>query len=113
MLLHIVLFRPRAALPAADRQSLVAAIERAHRDLAVVRRFQVGRRVLREAAYAAAMPEYPFVAVVEVDNEDALRQYLTHPAHAELARLFWATSDSSLAFDFDMTDATSVRSFLT
>jgi len=105
MIVHVVLFRPKGDLAAADRASLVAAIERAHRDIPVVRRFVVGKRTFRGARYADAMPEYPFIALIEVDDEPALQQYLGHPAHAELARWFWQTSDSALAYDFDMLDA--------
>lgn len=105
MLAHIVLFRPKAGLAAADRQTLVAAIERAHREISSVRRFRVGKRVLREAGYAAATPEFPFVALIELEDERALREYLAHPAHAELARLFWTTSDAALAYDFELKDA--------
>lgn len=113
MIVHVVLFRPRADLAAADRLSLVAAIERAHREIPVIRRFLVGTRTLREAGYAPAMPEYPFIALIEVDDERALQEYLAHAAHAELARWFWQTGDSSLAYDFDVSDASAVSRYFT
>jgi hypothetical protein len=113
MVLHVVLFRPKAALAGADRASLVAAIERAHREIPAIRRFLVGTRTLREVSYAAVMPDYPFVALVEVDDTRALEQYLAHPAHAELGRLFWQTSDSALAYDFEVVDASAASGFLT
>ena len=105
MIVHVVLFRPKADLAEADRASLVAAIERAHGEIAVLRRFRVGTRTLRAASYAALMPDYPFIALIEVDDERALQEYLAHPAHAQLGRLFWETSDSALAYDFRMVDA--------
>lgn len=105
MIVHVVLFRPKADLAAADRASLVAAIDRAHREIPVIRRFLVGKRTLREAGYAAAMPDYPFIALIEVDDDRALRDYLAHPAHTDLARWFWLTSDSPLAYDFVVTGA--------
>jgi hypothetical protein len=105
MIVHVVLFRPKADLAAADRESLVGAIDRAHREIPVIRRFLVGRRTLRDASYAAAMPAYPFIALIEVDDERALQEYLAHPAHAELARWFWLTGDSPLAYDFEVADA--------
>ncbi len=113
MLLHVVLFRPKAELTAVDRASLVAAIERAHREIPVIRRFIVGTRVFRDASYAAGLPEYPFIALVELDDERALMQYLQHEAHAELARWFWQTSDSALPYDFDLRDASKAFSLLT
>ncbi len=112
MLAHIVLFRPKAGLAAADRESLVAAIERAHREIPAVRRFRVGKRTLRGMGYAAAMPDYPFVALIEVDDEPALQQYLSHQAHEALARLFWQTSDSALAYDFEIGEASSAATLL-
>ncbi len=112
MLAHIVLFRPKAGLAAADRESLVAAIDRAHRDIPVVRRFLVGKRTMRGTGYAAAMPEYPFVALIELDDEAALQQYLAHPAHEMLAKLFWLTSDSALAYDFEMLAASAAGRLL-
>lgn len=109
---HIVLFRPRAGLVAADQQGLVGAIERAHREIPVIRRFQVGKRVLRDAGYAASMPDFPFLALIEVDDAEQLKAYLSHPAHAQLAQLFWTTSDAALAFDFELSDAGEARSLL-
>lgn len=108
MIVHVVLFRPKAGLVAADRASLVAAIDRARREIPAIRRFVVGKRALRQAGYAAAMPEYPFIAVIEVANEAALREYLEHPAHVELARMFWQTSDSALAYDFEVVNASEI-----
>ncbi len=112
MLFHVVLFRPKPGLAAADRASLVAAIERAHREIPVIRRFAVGKRVFRTASYASGLPEYPFIAVVELDDEAALQQYLQHPAHGELARWFWQTSDSALAYDFVTAEASAAPAFL-
>lgn len=112
MLLHVVLLRPKADLADADRASLVAAIERAHRDISVIRRFSVGKRVFRQAGYAAGLPDYPFIALVELDDEAALQQYLEHSAHRELARWFWQTSDAALAYDFEIRDASASTSYL-
>lgn len=112
MLVHLVLFRPKAALAAAHRETLVAAIERAHREIGGVRRFRVGRRTMQSAGYAAMAPDYPFLALIEFDDESSLRDYLQHPAHAELAKLFWETSDAPLAYDYEVTDATALSRWL-
>jgi hypothetical protein len=112
LLVHIVLFRPKADLADADREHLVAAIERAHREIAAIRAFRVGRRVAADAGYAATVPDYPYVAVIELDDEAALAAYLSHPAHAELARLFRVTGDSPLAYDFSVEDAARARTLL-
>ncbi|HSL22601.1 MAG TPA: Dabb family protein [Vicinamibacterales bacterium] len=112
MIAHLVLFRPKGDLPAADRESLVAAIDAAHREIPAIRRFRVGKRTMRSAPYAAAMPEYSFIALIEVDDEAALQAYLDHPAHAQLARWFWSAGDGALAYDFALIDAASVSMFL-
>lgn len=112
MLVHLVLFRPKAQLAAEHREHLVAALERAHREIAAVRRFRIGRRTLRSASYAALSPDYPFLALIEFDDEASLREYLEHPAHAQLARLFWETSDAPLAYDYEVTDASALSGWL-
>lgn len=113
MLVHVVLFRPKADLGRADRESLVAAIERAHREIPNLRSFRVGERTLRAAGYAPQMPEFPYIAVIEVTDEAALQAYLAHPAHADLAQQFWRTSDAALAFDFELVDVSDLRTRLT
>jgi hypothetical protein len=103
MIVHVVLFRPRADLAAPSRNALAAAVDRARREIPSIRRFAVGERTLRDARYAREMEEFPFVALIEFDDLAALQAYLQHPAHAELGRLFWMTSEKALAYDFDLT----------
>ena len=102
MLTHVVLFRPKPGLTPADADALIAAIDRAARDIPAVRRFEVGRRTASPPAYAAgAPPDFPFVAMVWVDDRDALDAYLTHPAHQALGAAFNAALGAALVFDFD------------
>lgn len=112
MLVHVVLFRPKADLDETDRATLVGAIERAARDIPGLRSFRVGSRTMRSAGYAALMPEYPYLAIIEVADEAALAAYLEHPVHAELAAMFWRTSDAALAYDFTLQDARDARALL-
>src|SRR5207253_9999969 len=51
MIAHVVLFRPRTDVSAADRRALALAFERALRAIPSVRRCQVGRRLLHGAGY--------------------------------------------------------------
>ena len=102
MIVHLVLFRPKSDLPDADRVGLVDAIARAHREIASIRKFTVGKRTMREASYAQVMPDYPYAALVEFDDARGLQEYLAHPAHQELGRRFWETSDSPLAYDYEL-----------
>lgn len=112
MIVHLVLFRPKTTVDAAAREALVAAIERARRDIPSIRRFVVGKRILHSTNYAAAMEDFPLAALLEFDDRAAVEAYLRHPAHAELSRLFWVTGEKALAYDFDCRDATAVRSLV-
>jgi len=105
VLTHVVLFRPKPGLTPADAEALVIAIERAARDIPAVRRFEVGRQTANPPPYVAgAPPDFPFVAMVWVDDREALNAYLAHPAHQALGAAFNAALGAALVFDFD-TDA--------
>jgi hypothetical protein len=115
VLTHVVLFKPRPGLAGADADALIAAIERAARDIPAVRRFEVGRRIAMPPAYAAgAPPDFPFVAMVWVDDRAALDAYLAHPAHQALGAAFNTALGAALVFDFDTgtVDAGSARRLL-
>lgn len=102
MLTHVVLFRPRPGLAPSDADALVTAIECAARDIPVVRRFEVGRRTANAPPYlAGAPPDFPYVAMVWVDDRAALDAYLAHPAHQALGGAFNAALGAALVFDFD------------
>ena len=102
MLTHVVLFRPKPGLAPADANALVAAIERAARDIPAVRRFEVGRRTAAPPAYSAGTPpDFPFVAMVWVEDRAALDAYLAHPAHVALGTAFNTALGAALVFDFD------------
>lgn len=107
MIAHIVLFRPREGIGAAERQAFAAALETARREIPSIRRFQLGRRVRHGRPYEQAMPEdFPFAAVIEFDDLDGLKAYLNHPAHGELARVWATTSEATLVYDYEMEELT-------
>jgi hypothetical protein len=115
VLTHVVLFRPKPGLAPADAETLIATIERAARDIPVVRRFEVGRQTASPPAYpAGAPPDFPFVAMVWVDDRAALDAYLAHPAHQALGAAFNTALGAALVFDFDTgtVDAGSARRLL-
>jgi hypothetical protein len=108
MLSHVVLFRPKPDLNADGVEALIAAIERAAREIPVVRRFEIGRRTASPPAYpAGAPPDFPFVAIVTVDDRAALDAYLTHPAHQALGAAFNAALGTALIYDYDTGDVAS------
>lgn len=103
MITHLVLFRPRPGLSAADRRSLVDAFVRALREIPSIRRARVGRRVTHGRGYEALMrSDYPYVAILEFDDEAGLKAYLDHPAHDALGDRFFATFEEALMYDFDL-----------
>ena len=110
MLFHVVLFRPRPDLTAADRASLVEALESALQRIPSVRTFHVGRRVTHGAGYEALMSvSLDYAAVIEFDDLAGLKQYLEHPAHQALGARFMASLEASAIFDYQMQDGEQLR----
>ena len=105
MLTHLVLFRPKPGLTDADAAALVDALEAAARGIPGVRRFEVGRQTASPPRYAAgAPPDFPYLALVEVDDRAALDAYLAHRAHQALGAAFNASLGEALIYDFDTED---------
>lgn len=105
MVSHIVLFRPRADIPDADRQAFVTVLNNAKHAIPSIRRFHVGRRVTHGSDYERAMTEdFLYAAVIEFADLEGLRDYLRHPAHDELGRRLTALSEASLIYDYEMQD---------
>ena len=110
MLFHVVLFRPRAELSAADRASLVEAFEEALQRIPSIRRFHVGRRVTHGAGYEALMPvSLDYAAILEFDDLPGLQAYLRHPAHEALGQRFMESLEASAIFDYQMQDGEELR----
>jgi len=102
---HIVLFKPRADLRAADRDALITSFERALRDIPFITRARVGRRVTHGRPYESLMRvDYQYAAVLEFEDLGALKAYLEHPAHAELATRFFSAFEEALMYDFALTE---------
>ena len=114
MLIHVVLFRPKADLQAAEAETLVDALEAASREIDVVRRFRVGRRLEGGPAYPAGGPtDFAFAAFVEFDDRAGLERYLAHPVHATLGRAFNAGLAAALIVDYEVREAgEGIRSFV-
>jgi hypothetical protein len=106
MLFHVVLLRPRPNLSARETADLIRAVEDAHRTIPSIRRFHVGKRVVHGAGYEALMREsLDYAAVIEFDDLAGLKDYLEHPAHRALGARFVQSLESSVVFDYEMTDA--------
>lgn len=102
MMLHIVLFKPRSDLAAADRDGLLAAFERATREIPTVRRVTTGRRVRHGAGYETTSPDAAdFAAILEFDDLAGLQAYLRHPAHQELGARFGTSLAAAMVYDVE------------
>jgi hypothetical protein len=100
---HVVLFRPRRDLDAADAGLLIEAFDRALRTIPTIRRVRVGRRTRIGAQYERVpQPDMPYVAVLEFDDVAGLKAYLDHPEHAEVGQRFFTSAEQTLVFDFEM-----------
>ena len=104
MILHTVLFQPKADVSDESRRRFLAAL-RASAGIPVVRRARVGRFMDIGAGYQErADTPYEYVAVIEFDSIDDLRAYLAHPLHEELGRQFWLACERTLIHDSSAVD---------
>ena len=102
MISHVVLMKPKPDLAREDRRALVAAFERAVKDIPSVRAVRVGRRVRHGAGYEeSALDAGDFFAMIDFDDLAGLQAYLRHPAHQELGALFGQSLSSALVYDFE------------
>ncbi len=103
MLVHLVLFRPRADLSADGRAGLADALAGALRNIPSIRRARIGRRVTHGRQYEQLMRvDYQYAAVLEFDDLAGLKAYLEHPTHDALAARFFAAFEEALMYDFEL-----------
>lgn len=113
MVAHVVLFTPKAAMTAGERDRFVDALETALRDIPQITRATIGRRFLTGRPYdAMPVPAYVFLAVIEFRTREDLLGYLDHPAHVALARQFYLQAERAAAYDFEMVDAAETRTLV-
>jgi hypothetical protein len=100
---HVVLFRPRSDLTDAQRQAFVSALEHALVNITLIRRARVGRRFALGRQYDEQnAQDFPFAAILEFDDREALQEYLEHEAHRALGQQFYFAAESALAFDYEL-----------
>lgn len=103
MLLHVLLFRPRADLDSAKKEALAASLDVARRDIPGIRRVSIGRRVTHGRGYEQGMPDFPYAAILEFDDVASLRAYLDHPSHADLGTRFMEALEAGVILDYEVT----------
>ena len=105
MTVHIVLFRPRADVTDGQREALFEAMRVAARGIPSVRGFRIGQHIAQPIPYViSGFPAFPWVALLEFDDEEGLRAYLAHPLHQSLGAQFNAAAESALIYDYTITD---------
>ena len=110
MIVHVVLFSPRADLSKSDRRGLLDALVAASDEIPSIRSFRVGKRVKHGLpGYEQMMrDDYEFAAIIEFDDMAALKEYLAHPSHTTIGMHFVKSAERSLAYDYDVVDAQNV-----
>jgi stress responsive alpha/beta barrel protein len=105
MIVHVVLFTPRADLSDDEASRLSTTLENALAHIPSIQRYKVGRRLRLGTAYDHAAPlDFHYLVLVECADRDALAKYLEHPHHQALGQLFYSTSAVALAADFETID---------
>lgn len=107
MIVHIVLFEPRADLSDADRQRVIADMKAAAASIPSLRRCRIGRRILHGLpGYEAAMrTNFQYAAIMEFADQEGLEAYLRHPAHHSAGQHFTTSASSALAYDYEVSEA--------
>jgi hypothetical protein len=106
MIAHVVLYEFRSDLDPGDQERLHRTVQMALASIPSVRRWMVGRRITLDASYEALMEtSYGYAAVLEFEDRAGLRDYLEHPLHADVSRLFWSCSARTIVFDYDVIDS--------
>jgi hypothetical protein len=105
MILHVVLFRPRADLRDQQRQGLAKAFADAIDHIDAIKRARIGRRRIHGRSYEQLMREdYTHAAILEFEDLAGLGAYLEDPVHTELGSRFFDCFEQALMYDFDVQD---------
>lgn len=109
MIVHVVLFRPKADLSPADEDALERTFTAAIAEISSIRRVRVGRRITHGRGYETLMrTNYSHIALLEFDRPADLKAYLEHPAHEALATRFFAAFEEALMYDFALVDGSAL-----
>lgn len=106
MIVHVVLFQPRAGLSDEQRDRVLADLRHAATEIPSIRRFRIGQRILHGLpGYEQAMTDnYEYAAIIEFDDRDGLEAYLRHPAHDATGAHFTSAASHALAYDYEVID---------
>ena len=108
MIAHIVLFKPRAGLTSDQILVFAQQLKKTMAGVETVKRAQVGKRksLRPEDDREFGDTAYEYSAVIEFADEPGLIEYLNHPLHRELGRLFWENCAKTIVLEVETVDAT-------
>lgn len=108
MICHIVLLQPRDSLGREGRQAALNALSQSAQSIPGIARFRIGRRVKHGLpGYEDLMAQdYEFALVLEFESIEALKAYLSAPAHGVLGDLFTTATSAALSYDYDLRELT-------
>ena len=111
MIAHLVFFNAKPEATDNQLRSFAKAISEACRQISTIHRVQIGRGVAVDAGYTRSFGDktYNFAAIFEFTDASALKQYLNHPLHHELGRMFWEMCESTTVIEVELTDGKSDR----
>ena len=106
MIVHVVLFEPRAGISTDEQARILDDLRRAATEIPSIRRFRIGRRITHGLpGYEQAMTEnYEYAAIIEFEDREGLEAYLQHPAHEAAGRVFTNAASHALAYDYDVSE---------
>lgn len=106
MILHIVLYQPKASATAEELAELANVLETASREIPSIRQVRVGKALDLGLGYENWPTDHNdgFVAVFEFENELGLHGYLEHPEHKKLAAMLWQTCERPTIIDVSAID---------
>jgi len=72
-----------------------------------IKRAQIGRRIRVDAGYDRSFGDktYEYSTIIEFADRTALVQYLNHPLHQQLGRLFWENCESTVISEVELVEA--------
>ncbi len=107
MIAHLVLLTPRPELTAAQRAAAIEVLARAAGDIPDILRFKIGKRIRHGLPGYEQLPQasYEVVLMLEMQDVDALKRYLSAPAHMALGHLFATATAEAAAYDYEIVDA--------
>lgn len=109
MIAHIVLFQSKQDLSSADRRAFAQSFQAACRQIGSVRRAVLGKSLSIDAGYERIFGDktYEYAAIMEFDDRHGLIEYLKHPLHDDLGRMFWLACESTVITEVELVDAKS------